>query len=315
MALSPAPFFTDVCPGPDGGAAFWADTADGVRIRLGLWPCPNAKGTVLLLPGRTEYIEKYGASATELAKRGFSTLCIDWRGQGLADRLLTDARIGHVESFEDYQRDMAAMLDAAMTLDLPKPFYLLAHSMGGCIGLRALLQDLPVQAAAFTGPMWGIRIAPLLVPPAYLLSCLMPAIGLGHGLPPQTSYEAYVLANPFQDNLLTSDMRMYDMMRDQLLAHPELALGGPSYVWLAQALTETNDLARHAAPNIRCATYLGSDEQIVSVPRIHQRMAGWKNGQLDVIKGGAHEVLMEGPDITDPLFEDIARFFVDAKSD
>ena len=57
MTATPAPLFDDVRAGPDTGAAYWATTSDGVRVRLGVWPKADARGTVLLFPGRTEYIE------------------------------------------------------------------------------------------------------------------------------------------------------------------------------------------------------------------------------------------------------------------
>ena len=51
-----APFYADVADGPPGGRAVWLHAADGVRLRAGLWPLQGARGTVLLLPGRTEYV-------------------------------------------------------------------------------------------------------------------------------------------------------------------------------------------------------------------------------------------------------------------
>lgn len=310
MTLSPAPLFTDVHPGPDGGAAYWAETSDNKRIRLGHWPVEGAKGTVLLFPGRTEYIEKYGLTAAELAARGLATLAIDWRGQGLADRLLDDPRVGHVEAFSDYQKDVAAMLRAARTLSLPRPFFLLAHSMGGCIGLRAVMEGLPVKAAAFTGPMWGIRIAPHLRPMAGVLTHLMPHLGRGHLLPPGTKIDPYVTTEPFEDNMLTTDAQMYDMMRDQLAAHPELALGGPSFVWLREALAETKHLAERAAPSLPCVSWLGSNERIVDVPQIHARMDNWKGGRLEIVEGGEHEVLMETDTLRAGIFDGLQKLFL-----
>ena len=76
MHLDPAPLYTDIAPGPDGGQAHWAETSDGKRIRLGHWPCAGARGTVLLFPGRTEYIEKYGLCAADFARRGLSLIHI-----------------------------------------------------------------------------------------------------------------------------------------------------------------------------------------------------------------------------------------------
>lgn len=310
MELSPAPLFTDVRPGPEAGAAHWADTSDGKRIRVGHWPLDGARGTVLLFPGRTEYIEKYGVTAGNLAARGLATLAIDWRGQGLSDRLIDDPQIGHVGAFSDYQKDVAAMMRAARTLSLPRPYFLLAHSMGGCIGLRAVMEGLSVQAAAFTGPMWDIHLSVPLRTVAQVLSNVMPHLGKGHALPPGRSRQAYVLDEDFDNNMLTTDKAMYDMMRDQLRAHPELALGGPSYLWLREAFAETKHLSGRAAPSLPALTWIGSRERIVGVSPIHKRMEGWKGGELIVVDGAEHEVLMEGDAIATPVFDGIEKLFL-----
>lgn len=310
MDLSPAPLFTDVHPGPAGGVAHWAMTSDGKRVRVGHWPLSGAKGTVLLFPGRTEYIEKYGTTATELANRGLATMAIDWRGQGLADRLIGDPLVGHVEAFSDYQKDVAAMMRAARALSLPRPYFLLAHSMGGCIGLRAIMEGLGVQAAAFTGPMWGIYVKPQLRLMAQVLAKVMPQIGKGHALPPGTTLTPYVKSDPFEDNMLTTDPEMFDMMRDQLSAHPELALGGPSYIWLREAFSETAHLGGRPAPNLPAVTWLGSNERIVAVPAIHDRMQSWKGSRLEMVQGGEHEILMETKALRDPVFDGLEKLFL-----
>ncbi|MBB3993590.1 lysophospholipase [Sulfitobacter undariae] len=313
MTLTPAPLFTDIHPGPDPATAYWAETSDGVRVRLGVWDKKGARGTVLIFPGRTEYIEKYGGAAAELAARGLASIAIDWRGQGLADRLLDDPLTGHVEHFTDYQKDVAAMMRVARSLNLPRPYFLLAHSMGGCIGLRAVIEGITVQAAAFTGPMWGINISPLMRLPARALSTLMPHFNQGHRLLPSTISTPYVLSAPFDDNTLTTDEEMYDMMRDQLTAHPDLKLGGPSYTWLREALAETRHLSLRAVPNLPCAAYVGSNERIVDVPRVHARMENWNGGQLHIVEGGEHEILLETPAIRTRVFDEICALFLNIK--
>lgn len=312
MSLAPAPLFTDVSPAPLEGSAYWVDASDGVRLRIGVYRPAGAKGTVLLFPGRTEYVEKYAPAAGDLAARGYATVIVDWRGQGLADRLLDDPRIGHVAAFSDYQLDIAAVMTAVRTLELPDPLHLLAHSMGGCIGLRALHEGLPVASAAFTGPMWGIRISPHLRPVAWALGRVMPAIGQGHRLPPGTIEDPYVATAAFDDNLLTSDFEMFDMMRQQIKAHPELALGGPSFVWLREALDETLALARMPTPQLPCDAFLGSNERIVHVGRIEGRMSAWNDGQLHLMPGGEHEVLMESTPMRTRIFDTVAARFAQA---
>ena len=295
--MEAAPLFADITEGPDGGQAYWVESDDGVRLRVAAWEKGAPKGTVLLFPGRTEYVEKYGRTATDLAKRGYATLAIDWRGQGLADRLVDDAMAGHVLDFRDYQRDVAAMVRAAKELDLPKPWHLLAHSMGGCIALRAVIEGLPVQSCAFSAPMWGIQMSEALRPVAWSLSWSGRHFGMGHVVAPGTSPESYVLIEPFETNKLTNDRDMYQHMIDQTRAQPSLGLGGPSLRWLYEALKECRELSRLPSPDLPCLTFYGSDEQIVDVPRIHDRMDNWPGSQLEIVDGGKHELLMDNAEI------------------
>lgn len=315
MELEPAPFFEKAANsafcGPPGGAAWWVNTSDDVRIRVGLWPATTDEthGTVLLFPGRTEYIEKYGPTAGELAGRGFATLVIDWRGQGLADRLLDDTRMGHVHRFSDYQKDISAMLRAARALDLPHPFNLLGHSMGAAIGLRAVMEGLSVQACAFTGPMWGIYMSPVMRPIGWATAIIGPALGFGTKLPPSTNLGFYVLNQEFEGNALTHDPDMYRMMQDQLRAHMELGLGGPSLVWLRESLNECRALAGRASPDVACIAFLGGEESIVDCAATHTRMQAWPRGVLDVVEGARHEILMETSDIRTHVFDRIETLF------
>ncbi len=316
-----APFFDDVAQGPDGGVAYWKTTSDDVRVRLGYWGpetspkssgekgAATSKGTVFIFPGRTEYIEKYGRVAADLCARGYGTFAIDWRGQGLADRLVDDVRIGHVGTFTDYQLDVAEMVKLAGELDLPKPWFLIAHSMGGAIGLRSLMEGLPVQAAAFSAPMWGIGITASVRPAAWALSWGGSKVGLGHKVSPGASLDSYVMVEPFEDNKLTTDADMYKYMQDQTGTYPELGLGGPSLQWVSTSLIETRDLAALPSPSVPTLTFLGSDERIVDTGRVHKRMRQWPSGKLKLIAAAQHEVLMETPVIRAQIFDQSAALF------
>ena len=111
--MKDAPLLEKIADGPPGGRALWMTAADGVRVRVVCWPQEGARGTVLLLPGRTEYAEKYGRAASDLGTRGYGTLTLDWRGQGLSDRITGDSMTGHVSDFIDYQADLDALLEVA----------------------------------------------------------------------------------------------------------------------------------------------------------------------------------------------------------
>lgn len=314
MDLSPAPYHSEIAFGPEGGVAHWTQTTDGVRLRIGHWPLQNAKGTVLIFPGRTEFIEKYGQTASAFAARGLASAAIDWRGQGLSARLLDNPLVGHVEKFTDYQKDAAAMLSVAQAKKLPRPYFLLAHSMGGAIGLRTIMEGTGFDAAAFSGPMWGLQMAAHLRPAAWALSHVMPVFGRGHRLPPGTRLEHHVVVDGFEGNVLTRDPQQFERMRQQLTAYPELTLGGPSYVWLREALRETHHLASRASPHLPAVTFLGTDEKIVETRAIHRRMESWTGGHLEIVPNGEHEVLMEAPDRTAPLFDQMTALFLRLRS-
>ena len=306
--MQSAPLFADIARAPSGGAAHWLTTADGVRLRLAVWPA-GTRGTVLILPGRTEYIEKYGPAAGEFLNRGYAVTVLDWRGQGLSDRLLDDTETGHVHGFADYQHDIAAMIAGLRSLGLPEPFHMLAHSMGGCIGLRALIEAVPVASAVFTAPMWGLRIAQALRPVAWALAAGARGMGQGHRYAPGTGPVNYVGHAGFEDNVLTTDPEMYAFMKGQIAAQPALALGGPSLHWLHEALRETAALGRLPSPATPALCVLGTRERVVDPRPIHKRMARWPGGRLDLVEGAEHEVMMEIPQIRDAFFHSAAEWF------
>lgn len=304
-----APFHAEIAEGPDGGGAWWLRTEDDVRIRMGAWPLEGARGTVLMMPGRTEYVEKYAPAAGEFAARGYASVTVDWRGQGLADRILPDRTIGHVLRFADYQRDVRAMVAAADALALPRPFHLLGHSMGGAIGLRALIEGLEVGAAAFSAPMWGIVISPVMRPIAWAVTGAAGPIGLGHRFAPGTEPQTYVLAAGFEGNKLTGDREMYEFMQRQLRAVPDLALGGPSLSWLHEALRECRALRAMRYPAIPCYCAVGARERIIDTVAVASVMARWPGGVCETYEGAEHELLMEGPAYRRLFYDAAARTF------
>lgn len=305
-----APYFSEIAQGPDETAhSHWLRSSDGVRLRAVHWTPADTKGTVLIFPGRTEYIEKYAKDARLLLASGYAVAVIDWRGQGLSDRLATPDYVGHVDHFADYQKDVHAFLAHLDAQALPKPYFLLAHSMGGAIGLRALLNALPVKAAAFSAPMWGIAMSPWARIFGRIAARIATLIGQGKTLVAGQEKTTYVLRGDPKDNTLTNDPQMWAYMRDQAHAHPELTLGGPSYTWLLEALAETDALSQTAPPNVPTVTFLGDQETIVDPAPIHRKMLNWPQGDLVLLKGSKHETLMETPDIRDAVFRRITAQF------
>lgn len=293
------------------GQAFFLRTEDGLRLRLGLWrPEAAARGTVLLFPGRTEYLEKYASLAARLAAEGFMVLAIDWRGQGMSDRLLRDRRAGHIADFADYQTDVVEMVVAAQALGLPRPWHLLAHSMGGCIGLAALLNGLPVRTAAFSAPMWGLHhprvpdavITGLTGTARRLGRAELTAIGTGGG-------GTYLLDAPFRGNALTADPLQWARLVAQAGSWPDLTLGGATYAWIAAARAECRRLAALPSPELPALIGLGGAEAVVSAAAIRWRAAAWPQAQLLDLPGARHELMFESAPAAERFVTAVIRLF------
>ncbi len=271
---------------------------DGIGLRIALWRGGReaSAGTVLLFAGRTEYAEKYAPVALELNQAGYAVITVDWRGQGLSQRLMGDPRPGHVGRFSDYQHDVVALAAAALELHLPKPWYLLAHSMGGGIGLEALYNGLEVRAAAFSAPMWGIHTA---TDPSWFvrrLAMLVEKIGLGGKTTPGNGgTTTYVTRAGFETNVLTGDGLHWARLVAEAALWPDLTLGGATYHWVREALEECERLASQPSPDLPALISLGTRETVVSPAAINARAAGWTGAQLLNIPGGRHEVLFETP--------------------
>ncbi|PYF09206.1 lysophospholipase [Rhodobacter viridis] len=306
--IEEAPLHADLAEGPEGGQAWWLTAADGVRLRLTLWG-GGAKGTVFLFQGRAEYAEKYGPAAADLAGRGYSTLVIDWRGQGLSDRLIDDPVKGYVGAFSDYQRDVDAMLAAAARLDLPRPWVVLAHSMGGTIALRRLMGAHPFAAVAFSAPMWGVGLPRVIKPFGGPLARMTGGSPLALTYAPGWGPVSFVHRAGFHDNFLTSDPDMWSMLLRQVAKAPGLAIAGACLHWVAEAVLECEALTALPAPDLPCYCALGTRERIVPKEPIRTRMGSWPQGQLALYDGAEHEVMMEGPAMRARFYDACAALF------
>ncbi len=305
--MDPAPpFFADVADAPPGVRLHWLLTSDGQRLRLAVWP--GARGSVVIFPGRTEYIEKYGRTVGRLADLGLAAAVLDWRGQGLSQRSTRHSGLGHVDEFADYQRDVAAVMASPAVAALPQPRYLLGHSMGGCIGLRTLVEAGGFRGAVFSAPMWGLQMSTAAREIATRVAQIAGRLGLGHRPTPGTGGTPAAGAAAFAANRLTTDPERFAWCAAQIAAHPELALGGPSLQWTRAAFLEMTRLGRTALPDLPVLVLLGSDEQVVSPRTVHALTAKLPQGALVPLEGARHEILMERDAIQAQVWARIAGF-------
>lgn len=308
--MDAAPFDHRLAEGPQNAKAYWVNASDGVRLRFAHWPGDGkGNGTVYLFTGRTEFVEKYGRAAQELVVCGYDVIAIDWRGQGASDRLLSARELGHVEEFVDYQLDVDAVVAATEQLNCPEPRYLIAHSMGGGIGLRSLHQGLAVKAAVFSSPMFGRAIPKHLAPLARNFVRLADLLGLGQYRVPGTPKVSYAMTTPFEGNDLTTDLEMFNYMKRQIVAHSDMAIAGPTIRWAEKAYADMEVLTKLPPLDIPALAIVGGNEHVVDSDVTKRLMAEWPNGKYICVPNKEHELMMEDPETRQMFFKAAADHF------
>jgi lysophospholipase len=283
-------------PVPDNVVSGMIKTPDGVNLRFARWePPPGRKGTVVVLQGRAEFIEKYYETARDLRARGFAVATFDWRGQGMSDRALSDRHKGYVRNFADYGTDLDAVMAQVVLPDCPPPIYGLAHSMGGAIAIRALHDgNRSFERMVVTAPMIALphtAVAKVAGP----LARFMRLLGRGSGYVPTGSPRTSG-SEDFIGNVLTSDPVRFARNAAVLEHAPELGLGSPTVAWVDAAVRVMNEFAvpMYAAeirqPILMVAA--GRDE-VVSTPAIENFGMNLLAGRHLILAGSRHEILQE----------------------
>jgi lysophospholipase len=278
---------------PPGAEEHWLEGRGGIKVRVMTAPAARApaRGSVIVAPGRTEFIEKYFEVTHELQQRGFAVFCIDWRGQGLSGREVDNPLKGHFVSFDDPVNDLSTALKL-LADKLPRPHIGLAHSMGGAITLRALqTRRIELDAAGFTAPMWGL---PNISNMAKSYIRFMVSIGAGTQFAP--GVETKWKRENFKKNPVTHDKARHDRCQGLIAEEPRLALAGPTVGWVSAAL-ETLDafLPAGALAHIRIPILAATagEEQLVDNAKQGEVAAQLPDAHHIIIDGAKHEILME----------------------
>lgn len=283
---------------PPGGRGVFVRAADGARLRAATWLAPGARGSVLIMPGRTEFIEKYGEVAGELIARGFAVGAMDWRGQGLSARPLRDPLRGHIDDFETHVGDFQAMA-AGPFANLPKPWIFLAHSMGANIATQILLAMPAVAGAAvFIAPMYAILTGKFPEGVARLIASGA-LIGLGDRYVPGGTSKS-VLEETFAENIVTHDERRHTRSRLIAEAEPRLALASPTIGFVRAAFSACDRIAAPGRPEsltLPVLAALAGEERLVDNAAARAILARMPHAQVLEFAGARHEILME----TDPI--------------
>lgn len=284
---------------------------DGHRVRRIDWPAARgARGSILFLPGRADFYEKYLEALAHWAGRGWAVTAADWRGQGGSGRLGADAVTGHVSDFRQWVDDLAALWRAWIA-ETPPPHVLAGHSMGAHLILRAAADGrIAPQAIALSAPMLGL---PGRMPPALMHAAARAMASVGDDRRPGWKWGEKPGEPPAaRADLLTHDAERY---ADELwwrAERPEVVMGPGSWGWVAaayasmRALASPGVLERVATPTLILAS---TADRLVAYRAIFD--ATRRLPDCDLVTFGEearHEILREADPVRIAAQEAIDRF-------
>lgn len=266
----------------------------------------TAKGTVLLLPGWGEWIEKYSDVIKEWNERKFHVFILEWRGQGLSSRFLMDRKKTWLPSFDILVDDLDRIFKAELLET--KKIILSGHSMGAHLGLRWYLERGRVhnsmKGVILASMLHAFKTAPF---PLWLASmAVKSAAWLGFD-------QAYMFGqsdfNQAQDdfaaNVLTSDEPRFRSMIAMLDEQPQLKVGGLTFGWLAAMLDSMErleaDLSR-GAPRIPYYVFGSSNDPLVETSGFIHVASMLPNCMIRTFDGAKHELSHERDDIRNAVW-------------
>ncbi|QZH74126.1 MAG: alpha/beta hydrolase [Erythrobacter sp.] len=274
---------------PDGLKVGEWRAIDGFKHRcFRLAAASLPRGRLLFLGGRGDFFEKYLEAFGYWAASGWDVSGFDWRGQGGSGLTHPDGYC-HVADFATMVDDLAGFADK-WRIDDGLSHIALGHSLGGHLLLRALAERrIACDAAVLLAPMLGIRAGVLGAKAVNFFGLVGRVPCLAH----RPLWKGQPRSNPGH---LTS---CPDRHADKLwwkAKHPEIARGGPTWLWLAAAarsMTLLERQLRQNAPGLPVLLLTGARDRVVdaaSIARIGALLPGLRP---QTIASGGHELLRE----------------------
>lgn len=289
--------FSESNPAPDIQADGFIETPDGFSIRYARFRTEKhpAKGTIIVLQGRNETIEKYFETVSDLLRSGFDAVAFDWRGQGGSQRFFTRTDAGYVDSFRQYAIDLETVFEEIVLPDCRPPFFFLGHSTGALVALYVAPSYVNrVRRMVLNAPFLGVPVTDFKRSAMRMVAELMGFLGLGNLY--VSGGSAKRMRKPFEINPLTSDPGRYARNVDIPTENPDLALGGPSASWMNavfDAIDVVGDPAHMARTTIPTLVLMAGEERVVSNDAIASQTGRLRSASLLTIDGARHEMLQE----------------------
>lgn len=280
----------------------------GVDIAWLIHRVPSPKAAVVLVTGRTEPIRKYAELLDDLRAAGFSTYAMDHRGQGASGRMLDNPQKGYVASFDDYVTDLHTFVTTVVKPDTNAKVVLVAHSMGGAVGLLTV-DAYPDDFAAVvaSSPMLEINTGAFPAPIAGTLGAA--ACGASDGTAYAIGSGDFKEEADFSKSTVTSSEPRFWWKRQLFDDSPELRMGGLTWRWLCESLTASSNAEQAGRFSSTPTLILQAGKDTIVKPGGQQRYCdAAPRCQLSRIDDAKHEHFAERDELRNQAVERTLKF-------
>lgn len=267
----------------------------GYKIRYG-FVCPDKpKAVVVCLPGLSEFCEKYFETARNFLKKDIGFFVLDWPGQGLSDPIEPAINRRHSAG---YNLEISILKEFVEDHVNPQckgaPLALLAHSMGGLIGLHFLLKHYnDFICAAFSAPLWGVLAMKSY--PAFAANMILSFMPVDQYASGQKDWHKS-LRDADQNRVFSADRAREPVHNKWCIADERLRMNGITWGWLRETYKATAFLrkgANYKKLKTPCIIATAGQERLVDNKKIIQVSKKIPHSTHLHFKDSFHEILME----------------------
>ncbi len=291
-------------PVPSGAVVGTFSGYDGKPMRYARFEATRGprRGTVCLVTGFTEFIEKYFEMIADLGRRGYAIAAMDWRGQGGSYRAVTAGQRGHINSFSEYENDLGCFMREVVLPDCPPPSVGLGHSMGAHVLLRSASRPGSwYDRLVLTSPMIALTPQQLGMPAGLVRTITEAACLIGMGSRPVPGLSDWRESTiDFDANRLTNDRERYSRNRALVEAAPHLTIGVPTLGWLRAAMRSMAEVSNPAFArgiSVPALFFIAGKDVIVLPSAIEDFSARMKSGTHVILANAKHEIMQEDDSI------------------
>lgn len=267
------------------------EARDGLRLQYRAWEAAEPRAILRIIHGLGEHGARYQALVEVLLARGISSYALDLRGHGTSG-----GRRGHARSFRAVLDDVAGF-----TRETPaagRPAFLLGHSLGGLVALRAVQEG---RAGVLGG---AILSAPALAlmsgdtawhrAAAGLLSRVAPGIGLPSGIPPEHLSHDPAAVSAYVEDPLVHDRISPRLYMEMLSAMRSAARDAPDVILPVLLLAPGDDRVVDARTSLAVADRFSGEVTVRSYPafyhepfheqgreKVFEDVAAWLEDRID----------------------------------